>query len=215
MSSQNLYGRIVSATAVEHAVVASLNIWLDGAIGELERVDGYTPGSIERPHGIVTGSQFEKWPEDQIPVILVINAGLAGTPVRRADGVYDTAWLVGCAPVVSDVDQKGTRDLALTYTAALRMALLQHAKLTSPVNPSGFAHYVDWRGEDYTDIPFLASRSLMAGRVIFEVGVEAAVTQQAGPRTPPADPKVDPGNWPNVGEPTVTVQPILTGAALP
>lgn len=215
MSNANLYGRIVSPTAVEHAVVASLQIWLDSAIGELERIDGYPCNTIERPHGIVTSSQFEKWPEDQIPVVLVINTGLAGPPARRADGIYDAAWLVGCAPVVSDVDHAGSRDLALTYTAAIRMALLQHAQLKSGLNPTGFAHYVDWRGEDYTDMPFLNTRSLAAGRVIFEVGVESAVNQQAGPRTPPLDPCVDPGPWPNVGEPTVTFQPVPIGATLP
>lgn len=215
MSETNQYGQIISRTAVEKAVVASLDIWLDDALGELERVDGYDPGSIQRPLGIVTRSQFEKWPEDQIPVVMVINTGLAKPPVPRAQGVYDAAWLVGVVPIVSDIGEDGTRDLAGTYGAAIRMALSQHSMLKSSAYPNGFAQYANWVGEDYTDMPFLATRSLDSARIIFEVGVDSVVTKQAGPRVAPTDPSADPGPWPAVADFETRPEPVLIGDALP
>lgn len=213
MSQTNLYGRVVSPAAVERAVVASLKVWLDGAIGELERVDGWAPGSIVRPLDVVTSSQWEKWPEDQIPVVLVINTGLAGRPTKSHDGIYNATWTVGVSPIVSDVDHDSSRALAAAHAAAIRVALTQHPMLKSSINPDGFAHTIDWAGEDYTDLPFLSSRSLASARVIFDVTVEGVLQTQAGPRTPPADPSVDPGAWP-VAEPatTLTAEPVLIGA---
>ncbi len=214
MSETNLFGRIVSRTAVERAVIASLNIWLDSALGELERIDDWPLNSIKRPMGIVTRSQFAKWPEDQLPVILVICAGLAGTPVEHAGGRYDASWLVGVAPIVSDVDEDSTRDLAGAYGAAVRTAVLQHSMLKSPINPDGFSSSIDWVGEDDTDIPFLASRSLASTRVVFQVSVETAVTKQAGPRTPPETPWVDPGEWPEITHVEIDVEPVPAGGSV-
>lgn len=208
MSNTNVFGPIVAGPHVELAVVESMKLWMDEYLYEIERdpVLGYHPGQIERPRGIVTSSQFEKWPEDQLPVILVLCAGLAGPPSLRApDGTYDAVWRVGIATVVSDTDQISTRLLSGAYAAAVRLALLQHAMLKSDLYPAGFSHFIDWEGEDYTDVPFQESRTMMAGQIILNVGVENVARKQAGPRTPSNTPSTDPGDWPvsDLSDPTV------------
>lgn len=204
----SLFGQIISPKAVEEAVAASLTIWLDTYLGELERIEGYDPGAIERPRGIISSSEFAKWPEDQIPVVVVVNSGLAGKPERRNEGRYDASWLVGIAAIVSDVDHASTRELAFTYTAAIRAAIAQHKMLKSDLHPDGFAKFSEWEDETYGDLAFNETRTLGAGRTIFSVGVTGAVTEYAGPRVPSDDPAVAPGLLPTVVEADAVVVPI-------
>jgi hypothetical protein len=210
MSLTNLFGQIVSPHQVEEAVVASLTVWLPDYLGELERIEGYTPGTIALPAGIITASEFEKWPEDQLPLILVMNGGLASKPIRRGNGRYEAEWLVNVAPIVADVDEVQTRRLASAYATACRAAVLQHKGLKSPLHPEGFAAFIKWRDEKYVDIPFAETRTLGSGQVIFSVGVEGVTTEQAGPREP-ITPAVDPGPLPAVTGVSVTVNPERAG----
>lgn len=204
----SLFGQIISPKAVEQAVAAGLTVWLDTYLGELERIEGYEPNAIERPRGIISSSEFAKWPEDQIPVVTVINLGLAGKPERYGEGRYDASWLVGIAAIVSDVDHASTRDLALTYTAAIRAALAQHKMLKSPLHPDGFANFSMWHDETYGDLAFNETRTLGAGRTLFEIGVAGAVTEHAGPRVPSTNPAVAPPLLPTVSQATTVAVPI-------
>lgn len=210
MSDANLYGPIITGGLVERGVRDFLveprgtfnRSWLDAYLGEIERVEGYDPGSIERPKGVVTSAEFEKWPEDQLPVILVISPGIGPDPIRRGDSAYEATWTVAVAPIVSDQGDVETRRLALAYAAAVRSAMLQHKSL------GGFASNLVWRGEGYNDLPFDDARTLGAGRVIFDVTVADVVREQAGPVEPPADPTVDPGPWPDATAVDTTAHPI-------
>lgn len=198
-----VFGPIVTGGAVERAVAATLAKWMHDYLGEVERIEGYEPDAIERPRGIVTSSEFAKWPEDQLPVVLVLSAGLGSPPTRRGDGHFDASWLVGLAPVVSDVNADQTRRLALSYAAAVRAAIMHHRSL------DGFASALAWRDENYGDLPFDDTRSLGSGRVVFEITVENVVRDFGGPPapTPTPDPTVDPGNWPEATLVTTGVTP--------
>lgn len=209
----NLFGQIITPGQVEQAVAATLKLWMDDYLGEIERVEGYVPGTIERPLDVITRSQFDHWPEEQVPFLLVMTSGMAGQPERHAQGSYHASWLVGVACVVSDVTQEDTRRLALAYAAAVRAAVLQHKMLRSPLHPAGFANGSGWQDESYTDMPSDAERTLGASRVIFSIGVDDVVTERAGPRQPSGRPNVDPGNWPKVSSAKTNITPIGVGAS--
>lgn len=191
-------GPLISGGAAERAVVAHLTAedpdtggtWINDGISLAERAEGIAPGTLERPRGVVRRSEFATWPEDQLPVILVMAAGLAQPPTRRADGKYEARFLVGLAPVVADVDVDTTHDVALAYGAAVRWAML--------VKPSlgGFAEDTIWRDEQYGDVPNLATRSIGAARSIFEIVVPDVVQRAPGQMKPTADGE-DPGDWPD------------------
>lgn len=213
MSEANRYGRIVTPQMVENAMKATLEDWMPDYLGELARIEGYGPNVVEEPRAIVTASEFAKHPEDQLPVILVLNAGLSGPPTRRANGTYEASWLVGVAPIVGDMDMELSRRLAATYTAACRTAVLQHKRLKSTLYTDGFATFLTWKDEKYSDIPFGEARTLASGHVFFAVGVEGVVTEQAGPRVPSPSPEVDPGPWPDVEHVEIEVESVpLTGS---
>lgn len=191
MSDEDLFARLVSPNTVEQAVVAALSRWMPSYIPALERNEGYEPGTVEPPRGIVTASEFDSWAGDQFPVYLVLSAGTIGKPIRRGDGTWEAAWSIGVAPIVSDVDQGATRRLASAHATAVRAALLQHKALKSDLHPTGFATYVRWEGESYADLPFLATRSLGSMRSIFAIGVEKTVAEYAGPRVPLPNPTTE------------------------
>lgn len=213
MSASNIFGPIIDGDTVEEAVKASLEVWISEYLGEMERLKGYAPNEIQRPLGIVTSSQFAKWPEDEVPLILIVSGG-TGKPVRRSKGEAEVAWSIAVNPIVSDTDEAATRKLALTYAAAVRAALEQHKRLRSALHPDGFASFTHWEGESYTDLAFLESRTLGTARVMFSVGVESVVTAFAGPREPRPDPKVDPGPWPTGKRITVVLDPKSPTGAL-
>lgn len=208
MSEQNLYGRIITRNQVEQAMKACVGDWINDYLGELERVEGYDVGSIVRPRGTITASEFAKWPEDQVPLILILSAGLGGPPKRtRGDGSHEAAWTVAVCGIVSDIDEDATRRLAGVYAGAIRALVTQHKGLKSSLHPDGFADSLAWRDESYGDIPFADSRTLDSCRVVFSVGVEDVVTEQAGPREPSPTPGVDPGPLPVATKVEVSVEP--------
>lgn len=209
MSAQNVYGVIWSAKQVENRVIGALEDWLPYYLGEMERVDGYDPDTIERPRGYVRASEFGKWPEDQIPVVLVITG--EARPTKHEDGRYEATFPVGVAPIVSELEKDGTRDLANTYAAAIRSAVVQHKRLKSTAYPDGIEGHVNWTHEGYTDLAHDDTRTLGAASVIFDVTINNVVTAAAGPRELPSEPpNVDPGDWPPLapGYPHVIVNPV-------
>lgn len=209
MSATNLFGRVIGPTDVEDVLAASLTEWLPDCLGEAERLFGYAPGTIDLPRNIVSSSEWQHWPENQIPVVVIVNAGLAGPPTRRSNGTYDASWRIGICPIVSDQTQDTTRDLAQAYTVACRLAVLQHKRMRSSAYPNGLGEsWLTWVDEQYHDMPVLATRSMDSGRVVIDVGVEGVITEMGGPRTPTGHPQSDPGAWPtstSVPDPTITL----------
>lgn len=211
MSEANIFERIVEPEDIEAAIAATLDLWIDDYLGEMERKKGYAANEIARPAGIITASEFAKWDEDQLPLIMIVSPGLAGAPIRRkGGGSYEAEWSLTVAAIVADVDEQQTRRLMSAYAGAIRAAILQHKALKSPLHPNGFASFLSWKDETYSDIPFPDTRALDSCRVIFNVGVEDVVTEQAGPREPYVNPAIDPGDNPTVTQVQVTTTPVRT-----
>lgn len=210
MSATNVYGVSIAASQVEKLIVGSLEDWLPYYLGERERLDGYAAGDLPAPMGYVRASEFAKWPEDSLPVVLVMVAGTAKVR-KRDDGKHEAEWTVGVAPIVKDLSQGDSRDLATSYAAAIRDAIVQHKRLKSTAHPAGMEGSVEWRGDDYTDLAFDSTRTLGTARVIFSVTVDNVVSATAGPRELPTEPpSVDPGPWPPMapGYPRVVLNPV-------
>jgi hypothetical protein len=200
------FGPIVTGNTVEQAVKRVLEERLDDYLGELERIEGYEPDAIERPRGVVTASELEKWPEDQIPVVVIVSAATE-RPVKRSHGDYEATWNLGVAPVVSDVNADETRKLALSYVAAVRACIVQHKGLKSSLHPAGFSEATHWESEHYDGIAFGETRTLLAPRVMFNVTVLEAVNSQAGPREPYEPASSEPADWPIVQKIVVNAEP--------
>jgi hypothetical protein len=178
-------GPLVSGRDVELAAMALLKRWSGTYLAEAERQRGYAPASLPRIRGWATAHDFEKWPEDQLPCVLLVSPGLAEAPEPAGTGVYRVHFALGVATIVSARTMDETAALAKLYCAAIRACILQHQSL------EGFAAGVEWLDETYDDLESIDARSLGAGQAIFSVTVDGFARRWNGPKTPSDPPAPD------------------------
>jgi hypothetical protein len=188
----NVYGLIITADDVASAVVDHLRTWTSAYIGEISAQSGRPrcgEGALPPFRSIDVASSFSKFPEDQVPACVVVCPGLSDTPIRGGDGAYLAEWSVGLGVVVSARDRDSTDELVRRYSAAVRAAMLQHPSL------NGFAQGCRWIDEDYDELGYDDSRSIAAGIVSLGVEVPEVLNVYGGPKEPPDNACIDPGNY--------------------
>jgi hypothetical protein len=178
-------GDIMTGRDVELAMLTFLRRWGGTYLAECERQRGYGPGALPRVRAYTTAADFEKWPEDQLPCLLLVSPGLAEAPLADGAGSYRVKFSVGLAVIVSAATMDETAALSKLYVAAMRAAILQHQSL------EGFASGVEWLDETYDDLPSVDTRSLGAGQCIFAVEVSGFARRWNGPKTPEEPPSPD------------------------
>jgi hypothetical protein len=190
----SIFKDIITRQEVEQAAMITLQTWLDTYLAEVERQKGLAVRSLPRPRSWMRRNEFEHWPEDQIPSIIVISPGIAEPPTGTGSGAFRANWLLGVAVVAEGQQTNNTRDLVGYYTAAIRALIIQRPSL------GGFAMGVTWTDERYDDISDTEiGRTLASGQVVFQVTVENIVSTKAGPLTPdtpPVDPPDTSPTWP-------------------
>jgi hypothetical protein len=206
----SIYGPLVTDTAVERAVLASLRGWLPSYLAEVARQDGSgavtTPASYEAIRDTVT-----KWPEQALPAIVVQVGGTLQTTRKGSNyrAVYGAS--VGC--IVAGPTRTRTRELAGIYGLAVTAALTQHGDL------GGFADGVDWTDTIYDLIDEDRSRTLMAAVVSLDVAVNNVLDVAQGPTGPTPDPDDDPipglPNWGNADDVETDILIVPIGDPLP
>jgi hypothetical protein len=188
----NLYGAVITARDVREAVIDNLKDWSPAYIGEVS-VQSDRPrcgdGALPPFRSFGTATSFSTFPEDQLPACVVVVPGLAETPVRQGDGTYLAEWSVGIGVVVSGKDRESTDDLVRLYSAAVRMAMIQKPSM------GGFAISSRWIDESYDELAYDDSRTIAAGIVSLGIEVDAVMNAYGGPKTPPEDACVDPGEY--------------------
>lgn len=187
MSGVDVYGPLVSASDVEEGVIAHLRLWLPAYLREVDRRYDIEEPGLPSIRSYSTVNEFKKWPEEQIPAVIVISPGTDGEPKREGDGTYRTKWTVGTAVVVSARDQASTNRIAKLYGLAVRAAILQHQKL-GELN----AESVEWNAERYDNVRRESNRTIAAANLIFGVQIRGTINSLAGPIVPPPDPSADP-----------------------
>lgn len=197
-----VFGRIVTDDQVEDAALATLSKWLPTYMSEVERQVGLDAGFYERPPAgsYTVRSRFDKWPEEMLPLVIVIATGVADDPAAEGRGKFRAEFEIGVACVVSSVDIPSSRRYANRMGAAVRAALVQHQSLDQAIE--GSVRGVDWLGERNNELPQPepGERTIWANRQLFNVEVGDVLTKAAGPIAP--DPLPDPTTpWPD--DPTV------------
>jgi hypothetical protein len=213
----SVFGPIVSAFEVEHALAACIRVWIRDYLAECERQRGLEPEGLPQFRSIVAAAQPEKWPEDQLPALLIASPGLADTTSRRGievhgDGGYVFRWRVDC---VAEISARGNREamrLARLYAATVRALVVQQTLRTSRLIDEALPSLrrIDLTGERYDLRDWTVDRTRCAGSVSFVVEVADVLTRGLGPREPffpPTDPDVTPPEMvmPNVERARVDV----------
>jgi hypothetical protein len=185
-----IFGRIVTGADVEDWVFACLQTWSCTYLAEVERQHGITPGTLPDVRAWVPTHTFDKWPEDQVPAVFVINTGLAERPVKGGDGAFYVRWQMQIGVLTSARTEAQAHKLAQLYLAAHRVLLLQRPSL------DGMADGTEWIGEGDMPLNFDDTRTLAARVGTFVVTVDRVCFANQGPVTPaePLVPCTDP--WP-------------------
>lgn len=193
------FGRIVSDDQVEDAVVATLKKWTPTYLAEVERQRGLEPGYYQRPvdSSFLLHTDFDKWPEEMLPVVEVISPGVDDDPPRKGAGDYHAHFLIGVIGIVSGADQFESRRFAHRMGAAIRAILTQKASLDQALDGTVFG--TSWLGERNNELPSDSERSIWAIRQLFLIQV-SNVLQRGGPINPDPlpDPEAPPGDWPTI-----------------
>lgn len=197
------FPHMLSGRHVEQAVIETCVNWGEEFVSEAERQFGIPPRAVPVPaEGQFTSksTEFEKWPEDQTPAVLVLAPGLTGKPRREADRSLTAPVAVGLGFLCGTGHGSGAnRELAQLYAAAY-CELMLRKPLTLVGVPLG-VDSVEYIDERYNDIPGNRERMLGAARLVFVVNVKNWRSLKGQP--PEAEPRPDPyqtpgPEWPRV-----------------
>lgn len=200
--SEGVYGPIVVGTQIEVAALQTLNTWMSNYLREAERQLGRTQGQIPPPKMYTTRNELTSFPDDILPLCVVVSPGLVDEPTKEGDGTYSAWWGlgVGFAAVASDVEAAAF--LSKTYAAVGRAILTDRQSLGT----DGLVTKVIWVDESYDDLVTEDDRSVRAAYNVYRVNVYGVTREYAGPGPTalPADPASQPGStWPTANIVTI------------
>lgn len=198
--SVEVFGEIKTGAHVEAALISTIEEWIETYLAEVERQASIEARKLPAPRSYSTVNEFRKWPEEQIPAVVVVSPGLATSGIMvEGNGQVNATFLAGIAVVVSAKDKASTNMLAKSYAAAIRTLILQHPSL------GGFSRGVTLLDESYNDGPPEDERTLGAAQVQFEVEVPDVSWSKGGLTAPPDDPYDPDPTFPTVDETDVTI----------
>jgi hypothetical protein len=211
VEQETIFERIVSGYDVERWVVDVLKRWSATYVAEVERQHGIAAGSLPTIKGWVLAPSFDKWPEDQIPGVLVVSPGLVPPPEKTGYGVYRARWRIDVGVICSARTQQQSHEQAMLYLAAHKAIVVQKPSL------EGHANGVAWIDESYDALDFDDTRSLYAATASLIVEVDNVLATLAGPAKtdPPTDPTEAWADWPRVATHDVDVANFADDAPLP
>lgn len=203
-SVSSIFEPIFDASILEYAVIATLRKWMPTYLREIELQRNLEPGRIAAPRTYGTRNEFTTFPDEAMPIVVVVSPGLTSEPRADGEGRYSGWWALGVGVVARADDEQHTNQLAKIYGAAVRTILIQKPTLDESWEFNG----IQWVDEDFTDVPVSdIERTIRASRNVFQVGVANMATKFVGPAVPTEpDPDTQPGSeWPEVETADVTV----------
>lgn len=186
------FGPLITPEDVEHEVEDFLKRWLPTYLAWVE-ADAFgmrDPDDAERVEKNLApiaswerASEVRKWPESQLPAIVVVNQGTTGDPHDDGSGNIAATWVIGVLCVAMADTPDNTRKLAGRYAAAVYALMIHLGSI------DGFAERTEWAGMSTDPLPYDdEARSLAAAMPMFRVTVRPVANTYAGIAEPPDDP---------------------------
>jgi hypothetical protein len=184
----SIFDEIKTGTQLELAVIQTLATWMPTYLEEM-RLQLSREDKFPSPRTYTNRNSFEKFMEDQLPLVIVVSPGLVSRPTAEGSGRFRAKWQLGTGIIASARNQAESNDLSKVYIAAARAILLQKSSL------GGVSSGMEWVDESYDEITEDVDRSMAAGMALFEVEMESVINRWAGPAVPnPPDPDDLPGS---------------------
>lgn len=169
-------GPVVSAFEVEYALAQCVREWMPRYLAEAEAQRDLAPGDLPELRSVVTSTDASKFPEEQLPALLVSSPGLEDAPDVRGDGLYSARWRADCTVVCSARGNRQARRLAAVYVSAVRALLVQQALFSDVLDVIA----VDWRGETYRSRTADDERTRAEATVQLRVQIAGAMNRFGG-----------------------------------
>jgi hypothetical protein len=163
-------GPIKHAGDVEAATIATLQKWLPTYLAETARQHDLT--RIATPKSWATASAYDRWPEQQLPAIIVSAPGTEGDPRVDGDRVYAADYELRVTAEVIARHGNEARLLGQLYAGAVRVAMMQRRSLGDGMRVT------DWRGESNTTLEIVDRRTRFGAQNIFRVAVPNLFTER-------------------------------------
>ncbi len=200
--------RVITDDQVEDAVRATLKLWIPSRLSEIEDQLSLSVGYYQRPVAYAVRTDFDKFPEEMLPAVIVVSLGVGDNPAKTGRGVYRAKWNIGVVCVAASLDQEDSRRAAYRIGAAARASLIHRQSLDGAL--SATVRGVDWVGVANSELPSDGERTIWAQRQVFSVEVDNVVTLNAGPVGPDGRPPVDTGGDPIEDPPPGGEWPVIT-----
>jgi hypothetical protein len=174
----SVIGRLTSGLNVERAALVILKQRLETYLGEAAAQAAVKPAevaTIQKVESWSVISEYERWPEANLPAVIIAAPGIRGEPEKNGDGSYNVTWTLGVTVVVAGATPPKARKYAQIYAAAVRGAVLQARTLGDGLKVA------DWIDEVYETTKREERRTVVAGTVVFAVNQRDVVNWRSGP----------------------------------
>jgi hypothetical protein len=197
MSDLETFGSLILTPSVEDAAQGTLELWMPTYLRWLERLLGRPTGWLKEPRSYAVSSDFNHWPEDQLPAIQIMCPGLLERPIRDGTREYRATYDLCIGVYCSAGSRRDTQRLAKYYAGALRAILVQKGSL------GNFAIGTVWLDENYdVRVSDKSQRTTATAELKFAVEVYGVVKALTGPLVVPSEPAEVPPNSPTVTDKT-------------
>lgn len=181
-----VFGKILSFGSVEQWIIDTCVKWFPEYLAAVERDLGEAPKTFAPLRDWGVANDFDKWPEEHLPFLLVMYSGLSEQPTRQGDGTWNAVALFTASVIVSSNTKQNVRHNQHAYGAALKTLLSVKRDLGHPEHIGG----LKWIDERPAAIPPDGTRSLGAVTCYFTVDIKAIFTDKG--TTPEDEPRPDP-----------------------
>jgi hypothetical protein len=205
------FGGTIDGDDVEAALLAHLAKWMPSYLGDAVRIKDPAgelwPGGVGDPAELgqaavlpvreytVKHAAEEKWPEEQLPMLLAHCPGFGKPPSYEGDGTVTGYFLVNLSAIASGGGIDDTKKLARVYSSAAAKLIAQKPDL------GGFATNTQWMDSKNMRPPGAdRERNIMSVVNVLQIEVPNIFDASEGPSDPLEEPGEPPGPWPTVKE---------------
>lgn len=174
----SVFGPIGHPGELEDAVKERLRLWMPTYV---KRFAEYSGNKLVAPKSYSTANEAVKFPERQLPAIVVVSAGQIGEAEQFGDGKMSADFSVGVFIAVQGKDDGSTRAIGMSYWWPILASLMQHRKVAEN------AVVLKQTGSEWTEIPVEQRRTRAGVEHAFSVRLENFLNVGEGPSVPIPD----------------------------
>lgn len=202
----SVWGPVLDGADVERALLAHLEHWMPAASAYVRK--SKDPTGEKWPEGIAEIREYgvshadaaaQKWPEDQLPMLIAQSPGMEDDPVVEEGGRVSAVYGVALSAIASSVTIEDAKELARLYASAARLAIVQNPQLDAGTGDF-FSDHVQMGRERNGQVRrgIEGERNLMICTIPYLIAVPSILDVSGGPIVSPEDPEEEVPEWPRV-----------------